>query len=233
MNQLLLKYQSPIIVKIVFQDIPKYPYKVTLYDFSYLINNLRLLYEYTSIISIPYYKKLFYQSNATPDFLDVSTTILRPENQLYLNKIHYESPLGLEVIIPVSAALIGMPWVLIQAFDKISNWKLNRTKLKLEITNLYLDAEKKMLEMESKSDKSSESLIAMSGFLNKSKIKVTPDMFIEEQDLKRLFLHEPNLERTFQRIINKIEQSDFKSADIRVMTVKVITKNKKTPNNTT
>jgi len=54
---------------------------------------------------------------------------IRPVHRVRAARIVKQSPLLIEVVIPSLGAL----WVLLQIIEKVSNWKLSREKLELEI----------------------------------------------------------------------------------------------------
>lgn len=54
---------------------------------------------------------------------------------LSLARIRFESP-GLLEIMTATSLGVGAFWVLLQCFEKIANWPLNRAKLRLEVEKL-------------------------------------------------------------------------------------------------
>jgi len=117
--------------------------KLTVEQLSSFLYYLNSLYDCLALAAIPdysYYKFSFY-------FWRRSDRPLRDEHKLYLDKINYNSPLGLQVIIPLTAGALGIPLLMIQAIEKVQNWKLNRKKLKLEEQKLELEIEQKKLEL--------------------------------------------------------------------------------------
>lgn len=105
---------------------------VTIQELSTLLHNIEMLHECISLSAISDYENYRF----TRFFWYRNSRKLKEEHQLYLNKINHNSPLGLEVIIPLTAGVLGIPWLLLQAVEKIQNWKLNREKLQLEVKKL-------------------------------------------------------------------------------------------------
>jgi hypothetical protein len=59
------------------------------------------------------------------------------EHKIRALRIVKQSPLLLEVVIPS----LGAIWILLQIFEKISNWDLNKEKLRLEVNKLRREEE--------------------------------------------------------------------------------------------
>ncbi len=137
---------DPIKLKLVFKE----KGNVSLLDFSSLIYDLNLFYDAVVLANVDDYKEY----NFTQYFWFRKGRAIRQEHQLYLARVRYESPLELVTILFAAAAAPAFLWALVQLFEKISNWDLNRQKLELEVSNLIqediankLDNEKRRLEI--------------------------------------------------------------------------------------
>jgi hypothetical protein len=82
---------------------------------------------------------------------------LKANHKIRATRIIKESPLTVELILSGVILLSGAFWALVQAIEKISNWKLNREKTRLEIEKLKkelskadLDIEKARIELDQK-----------------------------------------------------------------------------------
>lgn len=111
---------------------------------------------------------------------------LKKEHKLYLNKINQNSPLVLEVIIPLAASLAGIPWLILQSAQKIRNWNLERRKLEVEVEKAELDLIEKKAKL------------------------VNEQLDIEEKLLKREAL------QTYYNILKRIENHPFFAVDVEI-----------------
>lgn len=110
----------------------------------------------------------------------------KKEHKLYLNKINQNSPLVLEVIIPLAASLAGIPWLILQSAQKIRNWNLERRKLEVEVEKAELDLIEKKAKL------------------------VNEQLDIEEKLLKREAL------QTYYNILKRIENHPFFAVDVEI-----------------
>ncbi len=116
---------SEYVMTIKFQE-EKEPY---LLDISSMLYDLELAHDFSVILAnSETYKKYqfdryFWYRKGRP---------LLKEHRIRVLKIVKQSPLLLEVVIPS----LGAIWILVQILDKVSNWRLNRKKLKLEVDKL-------------------------------------------------------------------------------------------------
>lgn len=113
--------------------------KVTILDLSSFLYDLTLLHDIVVLISLPEYQDYKFP----PSFWFRNGRPIKSEHELYLNKINHNSPLGLEVIIPsIGVGSVTILWMLLQALEKIQNWKLNQKKLGLEVQKLQNEVQK-------------------------------------------------------------------------------------------
>lgn len=179
-------YESPVKIKFTFKENGEYfigdEAKVTIETLSSFLYDLNLLNDCLALALIDQYSdynfsQFFYYRKGRP---------LKKEHKLYLNKINHNSPLGLEVIIPLAASAAGIPWLILQSAQKIRNWKLERRKLEIEVQKAELD-------------------------LNEKKAKlVNEPLDIEEKLLKREAL------QTFNNILKRIENHPFFAVDVEI-----------------
>jgi hypothetical protein len=118
--------------------------KVTIETLSSFLYDLNLLNDLLVLSTIQDYESynfshFFYYRKGRP---------LKNEHKLYLQSINHNSPLGLEVIIPLAASVAGIPWLILQSVQKIQNWNLDRRKLKADTEKAELDAKEKRLKVQ-------------------------------------------------------------------------------------
>jgi len=144
-----MDYNNLIKIRLVFED-EKKPYFL---DVSSLFYDFELLHDFSLLLyaeEYHYYRfsQYFWYRRGRP---------LKDEHRLRALKIIKESPLTVELILSIVAVSSGAIWVIVQAIEKIGNWKLSREKLKLEVEKLrheknirYYDEQKARIEMENK-----------------------------------------------------------------------------------
>jgi hypothetical protein len=158
--------------------------KISVLDLSSSLYDLTLLYDCIALAAIPEYReynfhRFFWFRNGRP---------VKDEHRLYLEKINQNSPLSLEVIIPLAASSFGVPWLIIQAAEKIKNWGLNRKKLELEVEKLELENDQKRLANLEK--------------------KIQLDSILTERGALQ----------TFNRVIARLENDKLIATDLEVIT---------------
>jgi hypothetical protein len=116
-----MDYRTSIEVKFVFSD----EVKPFLLDISSLLYDLELLYDIAVIISLDEYADYKF----TRFFWYRNGRTIKDEYRIRTIRIIKDSPLTIELIFGAIEAF----WLLIQAIEKIDNWRLNRQKLKLEV----------------------------------------------------------------------------------------------------
>ena len=144
-----MESHSIIKIRLVFENENK-PYFL---DISSLFYDFELLHDFSLLLCAEEYygyrfSQYFWYRRGRP---------LKDEHRLRVLKIIKESPLTVELILSIVAVSSGAIWVIVQAIEKISNWKLNKEKLKLEVEKLrheknvrYYDEQKARIEMENK-----------------------------------------------------------------------------------
>jgi len=136
-------------IKLTFMNDEK-PY---LLDISSLFYDFELLHDFSLIVYENEYK--YYKFNNR--FWYRKGRPIKSEHRLKVLRIEKESPLTVELIVSAIVGLCGSFWAIVQAIEKISNWKLNREKLKQEVeklkkeNNINFDEEQKVkIEFEKK-----------------------------------------------------------------------------------
>lgn len=127
-------------VKLMFSE-EKRPY---LSDISSLLYDFELLHDFSLLLCADDYSgykfsRFFWYRNGRP---------LKADHKVRTTKILKESPLIVELIIAEVAVLCGALWAFVQAIEKISNRKLNKEKLILEVKKLEREIVKADLEVE-------------------------------------------------------------------------------------
>jgi hypothetical protein len=117
-----------------------------LLDISSLLYDFELLHDFSLILCVEDYShygfsRFFWYRNGRP---------IKREHKLRAARIVKESPLTIELILASVSISSGALWILLQAIEKIQNWKLNREKLKLEVEKLRIEKEKLRSELEQK-----------------------------------------------------------------------------------
>ena len=125
-------------LKLTFSN-DKQPY---LLDISSLFYDFELLHDLLLIIYAEEYR--FYKFDRW--FWFRRGRPIKEEHQIKILRIQKESPLTIEIIVGIIVGLSGALWALVQTFEKISNWRLNKEKLKLEIENLKREVDLKDYE---------------------------------------------------------------------------------------
>lgn len=144
-----MKCNSFIKIRLEFED-EKKPY---LLDISSLFYDFELLHDFSLLLCA----KEYYDYQFSQYFWYRRGRPLKGEHRIRTLKIIKESPLTVELMLSVVAVSSGAIWVIVQAIEKISNWKLNKEKLKLEVENLqieknirYCNEQKARIEIENK-----------------------------------------------------------------------------------
>lgn len=125
---------SGVALKLRFDE----PADTTVLHLSSLLYDMNLLNDCIVLVSLPEYAEFkfsttFWYRNGRP---------VSRDHRLYLGRIRHSSPIELSVIFTMTAAAVGVPWVLVQTIEKVSNWKLNRQKLKYDVEKARLEVEK-------------------------------------------------------------------------------------------
>jgi len=125
-------------IRLIFKGAEK-PY---LLDISSLLYDFELLHDLSLILYFEEYKgykfnRYFWYRNGRS---------IKKDHQIRTLKIIKESPFTIELLISDIAIISGAFLAIVKAFDVISNWKLNREKLKLEIEKLKKDLKNYKIE---------------------------------------------------------------------------------------
>jgi len=115
----------------------------TLLQTTNFLYDLNLIYEFSRLGTDPAYSgfnfsRYVYYRDGRP---------LQDQDRLHVIKLRQESPL--ELIATAAAAsgtVIGAVWGMVQIIEKISNFRLNREKLRLEIEKLQNDNKQAKLQ---------------------------------------------------------------------------------------
>ncbi len=103
-----------------------------LLSLSSLLYDIELAHDLSVLLTYPEYRE---RPISARFFFYRDGRRLSRAHRVRLSRISQQSPLFLELVVGGAAAL----WALLQIVDKVSNWKLNRQKLHLEIDNLNLE----------------------------------------------------------------------------------------------
>ena len=141
-------------LKLVFSE-EKQPY---LLDISSLLYDFELLHDFSLILFAEDYSKYRF----SPFFWYRNRRPIKASHKVRAVKIVKESPFTIVIEIAAIAALSGALWGLIQAAEKVRNWRLNREKRELEIEKLKLETKKMRIELEQKAQEREASRILYS-----------------------------------------------------------------------
>jgi hypothetical protein len=113
-----------------------------LQDVSALLYDLGLLHDLALIVLDSRYRdytftRYFWSRRGRP---------IRRDQQIAVAAIRHGSPLTIDAVVSMAVLSSGAIWVLVQAFERIANWKLNRKRLELEISNLQIDNDIRVLQ---------------------------------------------------------------------------------------
>jgi hypothetical protein len=129
-------WEPRALLRMEFEE-AKFPFLLSM---SSLLYDIELLHDVSVILSYPEYEGT---RMVAPYFFFRNGRPIRPDHMARAAKVVKQSPLTLEVAI----AAVGGLWVLVQIVDKVSNWSLNRKKLRLEIEKLEYETALKQLEL--------------------------------------------------------------------------------------
>jgi hypothetical protein len=120
------------------------PSNIALLDLSGFLYDFNLLFEVGRLATDPRYEGV---SLNRRDLWYRRGRPLAPEDRLYVERLRSESPIELITILGAVGASFGAIWVLVQAVEKISNFRLNRAKLRLEVEKLQRESERETQPM--------------------------------------------------------------------------------------
>jgi len=109
----------------------------TLTEVSDFIYDLNLLYEYSRLLADPAYD--FFEFRKGPYVFNRTARPIRREDKLLLESLSKKSPLELIVLVAGVPGAAGALWVMVQIFEKVYNFRLNRRKLQAEVKRLEME----------------------------------------------------------------------------------------------
>ncbi len=110
----------------------------TLFELTNFFYDFNLVYEIGRLATDPKYEGKSFSRHA----LYRNGRPLEDQDRLLVRHLRQESPLALVAEIAGIASLgVGAVWVVVQTIEKISNWRLNREKLKEELKKLRRENE--------------------------------------------------------------------------------------------
>ncbi len=133
-DDFVLSNQS-LIMRLHFDE-ARYPQLMTITSTMY---DLELAHDLSVILAYPEYQDRKFD----PYFWYRNGRRINENHRLRAGTIIRESPLLLELIVTA----VGAAWVLVQILDRVSNWHLNREKVRVEIDNMRKDGQLKDLEI--------------------------------------------------------------------------------------
>ena len=105
---------------------------LSLLDISAFLYDFTLAYEISRLITDPRYEHI----KLSPFILFRNAFRIAEEDRMFVRRLRLESPFDLSVIILAVPSAIGAFWVMVQICEKVSNWPLNRRKLRAEVEKL-------------------------------------------------------------------------------------------------
>jgi hypothetical protein len=122
-----MEYRKDIKIRLTFEGEKEQYFS----DVTSLFYDLELLYDFSLVLFVEDYHNLRFSH-----YFLFRKRGIKDEHKLRVKRIIKESPLAIELALSSVAITTGAIWVFIQAFEKISNYKLNREKLELEVEKL-------------------------------------------------------------------------------------------------
>lgn len=96
-------------------------------DLNYFLLDLDLLYEFSRVMVDPKYAEYRFSRF----FMYRNRRRVEPDDQLRIQRLTQESPLQLVAVVAAIPAAATAIWVVVQTWEKIANFQLNRDILKL------------------------------------------------------------------------------------------------------
>lgn len=143
MERILRRFAAPRVFTYLLGDEKTEP---SFSEMGLFIYDLATLYEIARLSSDPHYESFRFSRfvlyrNGRP---------LQSIDQMYVNKIRYESPVEITTAIAVygaaATALASAVWITVQIIEKVYNLRLNRRKLELEVQKLEREAQEPIKE---------------------------------------------------------------------------------------
>ena len=110
---------------------------------SSLLYDLELVHDLSVIVMYDEYDT---RALVTPFFYYRKGRGIAPEHMVRAAGITKQSPLALEIAV----AAVGAVWAIVQIIEKVSNWSMNREKLRLEVAKLRSETALKRFELDEK-----------------------------------------------------------------------------------
>lgn len=104
-------------------------------DVNYFLHDVNLLYEFSRVIVDPKYREYRFSRF----FVYRNRRRIESGDQLRIQRLTQESPLEIAAVVAAVPAAATSLWILIQVFEKIANFSLNRDILKLTREKLRRD----------------------------------------------------------------------------------------------
>ncbi len=83
--------------------------------------NAELLYDFSLLMTHPDYQHFDFDHWTEDD------VYIKPQHRMQVVSVEHHSPLGFLALIPIAAAGAGGIWAITQTFEKIANFRLNRS----------------------------------------------------------------------------------------------------------
>src|SRR5712691_775694 len=134
--------ERPLYLRVVWADSDTGPATVT--DIVDALWNVELLYDFAVLLAHPAYQ--VYDLQEPEEFFRSGWQALDRGHRLQAVSVEHHSPLLLLAVIPVGADAV---WAITQSVEKIANFRLNRRKLKAEVTKAEAEARRADAEADS------------------------------------------------------------------------------------
>jgi hypothetical protein len=106
-----------------------------LVDVDGFLHDLNILYEISRVATDANYDN-YPMSQLTVHRGDRLLVHIRDEDRLYMESISKQSPMELATVVFAVPAAVGAIWGMVQIFEKVVNFRLNRRKLREEVRKL-------------------------------------------------------------------------------------------------
>jgi hypothetical protein len=105
---------------------------LSLFDISAFLYDFMLAYEISRLITAPTYEHV----QLSPFILYRNRFRIAEQDRMFVRSLRLESPFDLSLIILAVPSAIHSIWGIVQICEKVSNWRLNRRKLRAEVEKL-------------------------------------------------------------------------------------------------
>jgi hypothetical protein len=127
---------GPIYLQVTWADPHAHPMYAS--DLVGALWHIELLYDFAVLLAHPAYQDV--DLSRPQEFFTAGWLSLADEHRLQVDSVEHHSPLLFLALIPAVAAGAGAIWAITQTAEKVANFRLNRRKLRAEVTKAEAEA---------------------------------------------------------------------------------------------